>query len=436
MRDELCLNIKLTKEQRVELLNMLVKRYGSIRKLAEKIDVKKSSLHRALKGEQVSEALATLIDYRICKLLSEDEFYAVINREQLLRALGLMNEKGVNVPLLLAILDAVLEREEAKQPVLELIARRYKADLQQLFGETLPKIKLEWTEEFEKWLREKKRKPISERTLKDYRNIWKRCLEGKTLGWHLLKQLEGAEMMCSDGEYHPTSWPRQIFRHYVEYLRSIGKLDWDTHSRLLLAVPSRKYGRKLSQKSIEQEDVIKSLEILREKRQDIYTLYLLILFSGARFEHALSALRTWSPDEKLYVAYLQRNIKRLECLDTHCRYYMGRELDQKPLGFIFFPKELLPMIEQYKNKLPNKRRIERVVKKLNCLMPKLIRIYAVREMFAVLGDNDVTRFILSKFSELSVSARHYRNLLEEADKTYPNYIAYLKEKSNTYLEPQ
>ncbi len=61
----------------------------------------------------------------------------------------------------------------------------------ELLTETLPKITLTWTEEFEKWLTEKKSKPISERTLRDYRNVWLRCLEGKVLGWHLLKQLEG-----------------------------------------------------------------------------------------------------------------------------------------------------------------------------------------------------------------------------------------------------
>ena len=40
-------------------------------------------------------------------------------------------------------------------------------------------------------------------------------------------------------------------------------------------------------------------------------------------------------------------------------------------------------------------------------------------MLNTLGDNDVTRFILSKFGELTVSARHYRDLLIETDKIYP-----------------
>ncbi len=37
--------------------------------------------------------------------MSEDEFYSIINRDQLLRSMGLLEEKGVNVPLLLAFLE-------------------------------------------------------------------------------------------------------------------------------------------------------------------------------------------------------------------------------------------------------------------------------------------------------------------------------------------
>ena len=421
MRHEQCVNVELSGEQRRELLRLLVRRFGSIRKLAVELGVSKSSLHRLLKGERVSGTTARIVDYRICRLMSEDEFYSIINREQLLRSMGLLGEKGVNVPLLLALLDAVLDREEARSAVLELVAKRYKTELRQMLGEALPKIRLEWSEGFEKWLTAKKSKPISERTLRDYRNIWMRCLEGRTLGWHTLKKLEAKRMECG-GEWYSTGWARQVFRHYIRYLYSIGKLDWDTYTRLLMVVPGRRYGRRLAQKPINKEDVVKTLAVLREKRQDIYTLYLLILYSAVRFEHVLNALKNWSPGETLYVPYLSRNIRRLECLEVHCRYYLGGELDRKPKGFMFFPRTLLPLIEEYRDKLPNKRRIEKVVARLGGLMPKYIRTYALRQMLNTLGDNDVTRFILSKFGELTVSARHYRDLLKEADQIYPKYI--------------
>lgn len=105
---------------------------------------------------------------------------------------------------------------------------------------------------------EEKPKPITERTLKDYRSIWLKCLEGKALGWHLVKQLTGKRMVCGDGRYHPTAWVGQIFRHYVRYLFAVGRLDSDTYSRLLLAVPGRKYGRRILVKAISEEEVLET----------------------------------------------------------------------------------------------------------------------------------------------------------------------------------
>jgi intergrase/recombinase len=93
---------------------------------------------------------------------------------------------------------------------------------------------------------------------------------------------------------------------------------------------------------------------------------------------------------------------------------------------MFFPRQLLELIEKYRDRLPGKRRIEKVVKKNACLPPSYIRTFAMREIISALGDNDVTRFILSKFGELSVSARHYRDLLEEADQVYPKYVEHVK----------
>lgn len=335
-----------------------------------------------------------------------------------------------------AIIDALMQNEVAKEEVLAYLLKYYKSELMEKLVETLPKIELRWSEDFERWLTQKKSKPISERTLRDYRNLWYNCLEGKTLGWHLLKQLEGNKMMCRDGKNHATGWARQIFRHYIKYLYSIGKLDWDTYSRLLLTIPGRKYGRKLVQKPVLKEDVLNTLKKLREaKRFDIYMLYLLILSSAIRFEHALRVLKNWSPNEVIYVSYLNRNIRRLECFSMHCRYYIGMEKERKPAGFMFFPKQLPELIEKYRDKLPGKRRIEKVVKKHGCLPPSHIRTYALRLVLQALGDNDVTKFILSKFGELTVSARHYRDLLAEADRAYPKYIQYLENEFGNYLLP-
>ena len=70
----------------------------------------------------------------------------------------------------------------AKEELLSYLLKYYKQELTEHLAETLPKITLKWSEDFEKWLTEKKSKPINTRTLRDYKNIWNLCLEGKVLG--------------------------------------------------------------------------------------------------------------------------------------------------------------------------------------------------------------------------------------------------------------
>ncbi len=132
MRHEQYIGVELSGEQSRGLLRLLVRRFGSIRKLAQGLGVSKSSLHRLLKGKRISGTTARIVYYRVCKLLGEDEFYSIINREQLLRSIGL--------------LDAVPDREEARGAVLVLVAKRYKTELRQMPGEALPRIRLEWSE--------------------------------------------------------------------------------------------------------------------------------------------------------------------------------------------------------------------------------------------------------------------------------------------------
>ena len=306
-------------------------------------------------------AIPPELDPYPCSALPEEELLAVLSNKQLLESAGVVKNGKLNIPLLIALIDSAMEHPEAREVILKRFMERYKNELQELFIQTLPRIELYWSQDFKKWLIEKKSKPITQRTLKDYRSIFLDCLEGKVLGWHLLKQLEAKKMKCREKE-HSTSWLRQVFRHYIRYLYAIGKLDWDTYSRLILTIPGRRYGRKLAQKPILKEDVVNTLRVLKEERRDIYTLYMLILCSGVRFEHVLNTLKSWQPNEELYVSYLNRNIKRLECFEHHCRYYLGKETNRKPAAFMFFLEELLPHIDRYRRRIPSKRRIEKVVK--------------------------------------------------------------------------
>ena len=80
---------------------------------------------------------------------------------------------------------------------------------------------------------------------------------------------------------------------------------------------------------------------------------------------------------------------------------------------------------EYRVRLSNRRRIEKIMEKHGSPISKYIRIYALREMKGVIGDNDTFRFITSKFEELTVTARHYMDLLKEANRVYPRYVKHV-----------
>ena len=368
-------------------------------------------------------------DSKLRKLLSFltfSEFRDILSSRKLLESLGIIEPDGrVKYAVAMEIIKYATKDPVLRQQIIGYVVKHFKEEVRKALGVVAISIDLVWSDDFEKWLTEKKSKPISERTLRDYRNFFRVCLEGRELNDQLLRELEKPKILCRDGKEHSTGWLRQVLRHYIAYLYAEAKLDWDTYTRLLMVIRGRKYGRKISQKPIKEEDVAKTLNILREKRPDLYMLYMLILSSATRFEHVLEVLKSWNPDEELYVDYLRRNIKRLECLETHCRYYLGKETDIKPAGFMFFPRELLPYVERYRGKIPGKRRVEKVVKKLGGLMPSTIRTFALRKMKRILGEDNVYRFITSKFGEITVLGRHYLDLLKEADLRYPDYAKHV-----------
>ncbi|MEM1774934.1 MAG: integrase, partial [Desulfurococcaceae archaeon] len=330
----------------------------SIRKIALKLGVSKSTVHRWLKSGRIPSEYLT----RICEVFPEEELLAVLRADQLLQHYGIMSSDGrVNKPLVLALLDAMLRNDVLKEEVLNYILKYYKAELTERLGEAIPRIELKWTPEFERWLLKqdgRPGKPVSHRTLVDYKRIWSNCLEGKVLGWHLIRQLSGKHMECRDGRYHPTGWARQVVRHYIKYLYSKGVsgLDWDTYTRLMLAIPGRGYGRKVSQKPVPVDKVVEALDYLRQNNEKIYLVYTLMLYSGVRFEHVIHALNSWNPSEELYVEYLDTDIKRLTCFveQGFCRYYLGLESSRKPEAFMYFPVHLLELVEKYKGSIPRR----------------------------------------------------------------------------------
>ena len=186
-----------------EVLARLKERY-SVRKLAELLSVSKSTVHCVIMGEQRPPAILSV---GLCEVIPKEELLQILKGSQLLRQYGLVDSEGrINKVLAFALIDALMQDNVAREEVLNYLLKYYKQELTERLAETLPKITLRWSDDFKKWLTEKKSKPISMRTLRDYKNIWSLCLEGKVLRWHLIKQLEAKKMMCKDNQYHPTGW--------------------------------------------------------------------------------------------------------------------------------------------------------------------------------------------------------------------------------------
>jgi len=293
---------KIEPEDRYRILEYIVNKVGRER-VQEALNISRYTLWRMLKRE------VSVDDSKLRKLLgflTLSEFRDILSSRKLLESLGIVGSDGsVKYAVAMEVIKYASKDPLLRQQIIDYVVKHFKEEVMKALGVVPVVIELRWSEDFEKWLTEKKSKPISERTLRDYRNIFKTCLEGQELNDQLIKELEKPKTVCKDGE-RSTGWLRQILRHYIRYLYATGKLDYDTYTRLLLAIPGRRYGRKLSQKAIEVEDVARSLEVLRVRRPDIYMLYLFMLYSAVRFEHVLRLFDEWNPDKRLYVSYLKQ----------------------------------------------------------------------------------------------------------------------------------
>jgi len=83
---------------------------------------------------------------------------------------------------------------------------------------------------------------------------------------------------------------------------------------------------------VELEDVKKNLDYLKQHHIIYYTIYRIMLESGARFEHVLKMIGSWSPNEVVEIPGTGIETERLVCFEDRgfCRYYMGLRGPEKP----------------------------------------------------------------------------------------------------------
>ncbi|MEM4452166.1 MAG: integrase [Thermosphaera sp.] len=362
---------------------------------------------------------------KILQHITPEEFAKLVSAGERLRALGIVKEDGsIDYSLALEFVKLILRDEYLKNLVLRFVVQEFKEDIRKMLGVSFAGIKLEWSEDFENFLveRKKRRKVRDPETINYYRNLFKKHLEGKELSEELVEYVAN----------HRNGWLRNVFRHYIQYLYHRRRIPPETFGWIMEVVPSRGYKLDVRPYQISIEDVRKTLEFLKENHKLYYTVYRAMLESGARFEHILEMIRTWNPRETVVIESIDLETERLVCFEDRgfCRYYLGLRGHQKPCEWIYMSRGTIELLKTLAPKDIDRNSVRRYARRHNLTLPKMFRKVSWRIMVQTMP-KEVARFIQSRFGELRVSEARYEDLLTEADKHYPRYIEKLIRESLT-----
>ncbi|MEM1720980.1 MAG: integrase, partial [Ignisphaera sp.] len=169
-----------------------------------------------------------------------------------LRSLDILRDDGtVDYSLILEIVSIARSDEYIKNALLRFVVQEFKEDIRKMLGVSFAGIKLEWSEDFENFLseRKKRRKVRDPETISYYRNLFKKHLEGKELSEELVEYVAN----------HRNGWLRNVFRHYIQYLYHRRRIPPETFGWIMEVVPSRGYRLDVRPYQISIEDVRKTL---------------------------------------------------------------------------------------------------------------------------------------------------------------------------------
>ncbi len=414
---------RIDQETRRSLLLKLKERYPTSDLLARLGIKSRATLTKYLKyGRRIPDEVVV----KMIENLEEEEFWSLLSGRRKLEAIGLIDsETGkVDYEAVMELLKLAIREPILKKIFLEFISKYLRNELLQLMPAKLPAIELKWTSEFEDYLR-KEKKIQDEDTIKYYRNLFKKHLEGRELNEKLVRGLRNAP-----------PWLRVVFRHYVRYLFFYRRIDEDTFAWLLVFVPGRSYPKETYISEYSLDEVRRTFEKLYSHNKKMYWFYRLLLESGARPEHAAEMLANWNPDEVVRIKELRgRSEPRLVCFEEFCRYYLGIKRRNKQAGWVYMSRETYEYFSAIAPVKVTKDMSKKYRRKHRLLNPSDMRKIAEQWMKSVFskhpdlleGDSPETimAFVQFRTGELKVSHRRYDNLRRKADKLYPYYLKYL-----------
>ena len=385
---------------------------------ARDLGVSESTFNRVLhKKLPVSDALLL----KLLQRLTEYEFANLVSAEDRLRAAGILRSDGtVDYSIAIEILRKSLQDPYMKSLLLRFVAEHFREDLRKLLSISVYGIRLQWSEDFERFLRERKRRRrvSTDEMVRKYRNYFNKFLEGKEL----------TEDLVFEVARHPIGWVRNIFRHYVQYLFYRRLIPPEVFGWIMEVAPSRSYRLDVRPYQIGLDDVAKTLQFLRQRHELYYLLYRLMLEGGLRLSHAIQVVKEFRPSEVVEIPAIGIATKRLVCFENKgfCRYYVGLRGSQKPCEWAYFSTETLQLLQRYAGRSINRSVVTRYAKRHGLLAPKMMRKVSWRILVQAMP-REVARFIQSRFGELRVSEARYEDLLSEADSHYPKYLEKLRE---------
>ena len=389
----------------------------TVKKVLEEIGISRITLWRLLerKSPIKPEYVKPLL-----KLLSREEFEKLVTARERLKSLGILRDDGtIDYSLALEILAVAKDDEYLKNVILRFVVQEFREDLKKMLGISFAGIVLHWTDDFEQFLaeRKKRRKVKDPETLKYYKSLFKKYLESRELSEELIDYVVN----------HPNKWLRNVLRHYIQYLYFRRRISPETFGWIMEVVPSRGYRLDVRPYQISLEDVKKTLDYLREHHKVYYALYQVMVESGARLVHVLKMVEEWSPDDVVEIPGTGIVTRRLVCFEEKgfCRYYMGLRGPEKPCEWIYFSISSLSILQTFVPKHINRHQVRKYAKRHGLVLPKYMRKVAWRLMIKAMS-REVTRFIQSRLGELKISEARYEDLLSEADQAYPLYLQHLK----------
>jgi len=164
-----------------------------------------------------------------------------------------------------------------------------------------------------------------------YRNLFARRLEGRELTAELVEEVAAER----------NGWLRNVFRHHAQYLYRRRLIGPELFGWIMEAVPARSYHLDVRPYRVDEGEVRRTLEFLRENHRRYYLLYRLMLEGGLRVEHALRLAREFAPGEEVEVPGLDLPVRRLVEREGFARYYCGFRGSTKPCEWAYMSAETL-----------------------------------------------------------------------------------------------